>query len=313
MKTNTPSSLSLSLIALFVVLANMQLQAQVSGTGSSNHIPIWTDSTTLGTSKIVQTGGKVGIGTTSPGATLDVQGVNVATVGASAQPVVHVLGGSGGAASTSTSGGTGGGLQFTAGSGGSLLVCGSTCRGAGGGGGGSMTLQPGTGAKSNFLAGSGGGLVLQGGAKGTGPGGRTGNVVLQAAGGNVGIGETAPANTLEIVIGGTTLADSWNVRSSRRFKTKIEPLQGALEKIEQLQGVSYERSSDGKQEIGVIAEDVTKIVPEVVSRDPDTREVEGVDYSRLTVLLIEAVKVQQAEIHKLKEQIEQLKLNSPRQ
>jgi hypothetical protein len=36
------------------------------------------------------------------------------------------------------------------------------------------------------------------------------------------------------------------------------------------------------------------IVPEVVSRDPETHEVQGVDYSRLATLLIEAVKAQQA-------------------
>jgi hypothetical protein len=307
MKSTKLIVVSLSGITLFVSLAVRQLQAQVSGIGSTNHVAIWTDSTSLGNSKIVQTGGKVGIGTTSPAATLDLQGPNATTVGAAAQSVLHVLGGSGGPASTSTSGGAGSSLQLSAGAGGSLLVCGSTCRGAGGGGGGSMTLQPGTGAKSNFLAGTGGAVVLQGGAKGTGPGGRGGYIVLQASGGNVGIGETAPANTLEVVTGGTTLADSWNVRSSRRFKINIKPLQDSLERIERLQGVSFERRSGEKREIGVIAEDVARIVPEVVSHDPITGEVEGVDYSRLTALLIEAVKAQQAEIRELRTEVEQFK------
>jgi len=116
----------------------------------------------------------------------------------------------------------------------------------------------------------------------------------------------SPDNTLEVVAGGTTLADAWTVRSSRRFKTNIQPLAGALEKVEQLQGVSYERKVDGKHEIGVVAEDVAQIVPEVVSHDPNTDEVQGVDYSRLAALLIEAVKSQQAEIQQLKVQIEQL-------
>jgi hypothetical protein len=127
--------------------------------------------------------------------------------------------------------------------------------------------------------------------------------------GNVGIGTTSPANTLEVVAGGTTLADAWTARSSRRFKTNIQPLEGALEKIEQLQGVSYERKTDGKHEIGVIAEDVDQIVPEIVSRDPKTKEVQGVDYARLAALLIEAVKSQQAEIQQLKAQIGQLRSN----
>ena len=63
--------------------------------------------------------------------------------------------------------------------------------------------------------------------------------------------------------GGLTLADAWTTRSSRRFKTNIQPLEGALEKIVQLQGVSYERKADGKHEIGVLAEDVDRVVPEV--------------------------------------------------
>ena len=111
---------------------------------------------------------------------------------------------------------------------------------------------------------------------------------------------TNPLATLDVGVGGTTKADSWTTRSSRRFKTNIQPLERSLEKIEQLQGVSYERKSDGKREIGVVAEDVAQIVPEVVSRDPKTHEVQGVDYSRLAALLIEAVKAQQAELQSQK-------------
>jgi len=70
--------------------------------------------------------------------------------------------------------------------------------------------------------------------------------------------------------------------------------------------VSYERKADGKHEIGVVAEDVDQVVPELVSLDPDTKEVQGLDYSRLTVLLIEAVKSQQAEIQQLRIQVSQL-------
>ena len=116
-------------------------------------------------------------------------------------------------------------------------------------------------------------------------------------------------HTLEIKVGGTTLADEWTTRSSRRFKTNIEPLQSALEKVGQLQGVSYQRKDDGKREIGVIAEDVAQILPEVVSRDPETYEIQGVDYSRLAALLIEAVKSQQVEIQELRVRIERLTSN----
>ena len=144
--------------------------------------------------------------------------------------------------------------------------------------------------------------------------GLDGNVILAVPRhGFVGIGTTSPSNTLEVVAGGTTLADAWTVRSSRTFKTNIRPLQGALEKVEQLQGVSYQRKSDSQQEIGVVAEDVDQVVPEVVSRDPETNEVQGVDYARLTALLIEAVKSQQAEIQQLTAQVAQLQANASRQ
>jgi hypothetical protein len=129
--------------------------------------------------------------------------------------------------------------------------------------------------------------------------------VLQ--GSNVGIGTQAPTHNLEIGAGGTTLADAWTTRSSRQFKTNIQPLEEALDKVERLQGVSYERKSDGKHEIGVIAEDVDQVVPEVVSHDAKTHEAQGVDYSRLAALLIEAVKSQQTEIQSQQAEIQQLK------
>jgi hypothetical protein len=142
-------------------------------------------------------------------------------------------------------------------------------------------------------------------------GGGPGNIILALpSGGAVGLGNKSPRATLDVVAGGTTLADAWTTRSSRRFKTNIQPLAGALEKIEQLQGVSYERKADGKREIGVVAEDVDQVVPEIVSHDPRSLEVQGVDYSRLAALLIEAVKSQQSEIQELKAQIEQLRSNS---
>jgi hypothetical protein len=47
----------------------------VTGTGSANHIPIWRNSTNLGSSGIIATGGNVGIGTSAPAAKLEVNGV----------------------------------------------------------------------------------------------------------------------------------------------------------------------------------------------------------------------------------------------
>ena len=185
-------------------------------------------------------------------------------------------------------GGTGGVVLVTGGGGANCVPASTRCSAYKGGDGGSITVQPGVGGK---------GLTSSG---------QSGKVLLAPTGGNVGIGQTNPSHTLEIKIGGTTLADTWTTRSSRGIKTNIQPLQGALEKIEQLQWVSYERRIDGKREIGVVAEDVDQIVPEVVSHDPETHEAQGVDYSRLAALLSEAVKAQQVEIEQLKARIEHL-------
>jgi hypothetical protein len=123
----------------------------------------------------------------------------------------------------------------------------------------------------------------------------------------VGIGTESPSDTLTVGVGGTTLADHWTTRSSRRLKTNIRPLVGALQKVEKLQGVSYEMKNGSAREIGVVAEDVERVVPEVVSRNAETREIEGLDYARLTALLIEAVKAQQVEIEQLKSEVLDLK------
>ena len=69
-----------------------------------------------------------------------------------------------------------------------------------------------------------------------------------------------------------------------------------MDKVERLRGVSYDLKSNGKHEIGVIAEEVGQVVPEIVEWDKNGKDANGVDYTRLTALLIEAVKQQQREI-----------------
>lgn len=79
-------------------------------------------------------------------------------------------------------------------------------------------------------------------------------------------------------------------------QTDIQTLPDALQKVEKLRGVSYTLKATGKHEIGVIAEEVGKVVPEVVDWEANGKDARSVDYSRLTALLIEATKQQQAEI-----------------
>ena len=113
----------------------------------------------------------------------------------------------------------------------------------------------------------------------------------------VGIGTATPSNVFTIAQGsGLAVSDGWSTYSSRRWKTNIETLHGALGKVEQLRGVSYDLQSNGKHEIGVIAEEVGEVLPEIVTWEKNGTDAQSVDYTRLTALLIEAVKEEQAQI-----------------
>jgi hypothetical protein len=130
------------------------------------------------------------------------------------------------------------------------------------------------------------------------------SLILGNVGVKVGIGTATPSNIFTIAQGaGEAISDGWSVYSSRRWKTNIRTLQGALKKVEQLRGVSYDLQATGKHEVGVIAEEVGAVVPEVVTWDKNGKDAQSVDYSRLTALLIEATKEQDALIHEQQEQI----------
>jgi hypothetical protein len=106
--------------------------------------------------------------------------------------------------------------------------------------------------------------------------------------------------------GGHAISDGWDVYSSHRRKSDIQPLRGALGKVELLRGVSYTYTASGKHDIGMIAEEVGKVVPEVVSYEDNGKDARGIDYARLTALLVEAVKQQQSEIRTLRARVRRL-------
>jgi trimeric autotransporter adhesin len=123
----------------------------------------------------------------------------------------------------------------------------------------------------------------------------------------VGIGTAAPPNVLTIGRGaGHPVSDSWETYSSRRWKKNIHTLSGALDKVSQLRGVSYDLKDSGKHEIGVIAEEVGEVVPDVVTYERNGKDALSVDYSRLTALLIEAVKEEQRAIIRTQMQLKKL-------
>ncbi len=88
--------------------------------------------------------------------------------------------------------------------------------------------------------------------------------------------------------------------SSERYKENIYTLDNALDKVIRLRGVSYNKKGNKTQEIGVIAEEVAEIIPEVVNLDFD-KQPDSVSYGRITALLIEAIKELKSEIEILKQ------------
>jgi hypothetical protein len=392
----------------------------IGGSGAANHVPLWTNGTTLGNSALFQSGGNVGIGTTTPGSELDVVGdINLsrdlllpATTGAgvgvvnlggssfihaccpnstentfvgtnagnfSASSAVDGIGDNTAmgyramqaltsgvwntaigvralASNTSGTGNTANGFQALMGNtginntaigSGALLSgnAGNFNTGIGSGAlestdsGGVSNLgesntaigyeagQTNTTGSFNTFVGAqanppSSGFLFNATAIGAcasvsssntmtlgAPAGGGGPLCSGAITANtrIGIDVGNPSNILTVLRGGGhAISDGWDVYSSRRWKSNIQTLHDALGKVEQLRGVEYTYITNGRQEIGVIAEEVATVVPEVVTYEENGKDARGVDYARLTALLIEAVKQQQTEINRQGAEINRL-------
>ena len=131
-----------------------------------------------------------------------------------------------------------------------------------------------------------------------------GNSQIFDNGTSVGIGTTNPSTSYKLDVNGNVRATGFYYTSDLALKTNIKPLENSLAKILQLQGVSFNWKDSGELSIGLIAQEVEKIFPELVSGNEGSKTV---DYGKLVPVLIEAIKEQQNEIEKLKLEIEALK------
>lgn len=117
-------------------------------------------------------------------------------------------------------------------------------------------------------------------------------------------GWSASANRFQMDMSGNlTMAGDITAYSDRRVKENIKTIDNALEKVNALRGVYYNRtdSEDKRTKVGVIAQEVLEVVPEVVNQDNDGMY--NVSYGNMVGLLIEAIKEQQKQIDELKELI----------
>ena len=104
------------------------------------------------------------------------------------------------------------------------------------------------------------------------------------------------------------IADAWTTYSSRRWKENIHTIEAASEKVLKLRGVEFDWKADGKHDIGLIAEEVGEIIPEVVVYEQNGIDAKSVDYPRLVAMLIEAFKEQQLTIDALRVRTEKLEM-----
>ena len=116
--------------------------------------------------------------------------------------------------------------------------------------------------------------------------------------------------------GSLTCTDNITAYSDIKLKENVETIENSLDKVCKLRGVSFNRTDiEGKpKQIGVIAQEVEKVIPEVVSQTADVDEdgeengeyTKSVAYGNMNGLLIEAIKELTSKLNTLEERLDRL-------
>jgi hypothetical protein len=139
--------------------------------------------------------------------------------------------------------------------------------------------------------------------------------------GNVGINNNGPSEKLYVGGNISATGDITSSASDERLKENIKPINNAVEKVKQIKGITFDWINNIEEIVGspwndtterhtgVLAQDVQKILPEVVRHAPfdldehkkskSGKDYLTVKYEHLVPLLIEAIKEQQVQIDKL--------------
>ena len=119
----------------------------------------------------------------------------------------------------------------------------------------------------------------------------------------MGVGNSTTSSSYTIYSNGAIYSTADIVAySDKRAKENIVTVDNALDKVSNLRGVYYNKkdSDEKKREVGVIAQEVKEVLPEVVTYDKENDQY-GVDYGKINGLLIEAIKDLKKEIEELKQ------------
>ncbi|MBN4062322.1 MAG: hypothetical protein COA57_14355 [Flavobacteriales bacterium] len=144
-----------------------------------------------------------------------------------------------------------------------------------------------------------------------GVGGVNDVMYLKATTQNVGIGTITPNAKLQV--NGSVNCTGGTCSSDIRWKKNVIQLENTLDKVSQLRGVTYnwrkqkfpDKNFNSKKQIGLIAQEVEKVYPELVNIDNEGFM--SMDYMSFTVVLLEAIKDQQRIIQQLQKETEEIK------
>lgn len=123
--------------------------------------------------------------------------------------------------------------------------------------------------------------------------------------GTQGSGVSNPQERLRISnAGNATFSGTVTANSDQKLKENIVGISNALGKVLDLRGVYFNRIGESEREIGVIAQEIEKVLPELVYESHDGTK--SVAYQNMVAVLIEAIKEQQEQINELKERLDNL-------
>lgn len=94
--------------------------------------------------------------------------------------------------------------------------------------------------------------------------------------------------------------------SDAKVKTNVKTIENALDIVTKMRGVTFDRIQDGKASVGVIAQEVKEVLPQVVNYD-EQADIHSVAYGNIVGVLIEAIKAQQVQIAELSAEVAKLK------
>ena len=126
----------------------------------------------------------------------------------------------------------------------------------------------------------------------------------------VGVGEGNATHAITLPensdASGQVKANAYLTYSSIRYKKDVQPLNDPLGTLKKLDGVSYVWKDTGKLDYGFIAEEVGKVLPDIVEFAQDSEYANSMDYIRIISFLVEGVKAQDKKIANLEKKLDVL-------